>query len=293
MEGFDWWGLNRLFGDECMGLERFVTGIKPVEKPKESEKPKKIKGKENIEYATKSWAPMTGCEPFDCAVDERLRNSGGCWARKMANRMKGRFGYEEEEPFQITWHGDRIVKMGKREVRLIDKPLHWTNQRVATCFMGDLGCAPTHWQIEVLNVIRKSEKNFFFILTKQPHGLMGLGFPDNCLVGVTINLSRDLYRVYLLNQLNAKFKFVSLEPIYENIFKEIQIITEDKWLKQLAGLCWFIIGAQTNPEFQPKQSWVQRIEEIAKYLVIPVFMKDNLKYDNMQYDFPLFMEKSL
>lgn len=290
MEGFDWWGLNRLFGEIDMGLERFVKGIKPVETPKEQEKPK---GKENIEYSTKSWSPFSGCVPFDCAVNERLSDLGGCWARKFANRMKGRFGYDEKEPFKPTWHGDRIIKIGKKEIPLIEKPYHWKGERIATCFMGDLGCAPARFQVEILNVIQKTPDNFYFILSKQPHGLMGLTFPDNCLVGVTLNVSLDLYRLYLLNQLRATFKFASLEPIYGNIFKEIEIREKDKWLNQLAKLCWLILGAQTNPEFQPKAQWVDRILKIADWLVIPVFMKDNLKYKEMRYEFPLFMEGTL
>ena len=74
----------------------------------------------SIQYADRSWNPLTGCNgPFGpgCAH---------CWARSMANRLRGRVGYPYDRPFAPVLHLDRL-----------DDPTHWKKpQIIATCFMG-------------------------------------------------------------------------------------------------------------------------------------------------------------
>jgi len=64
-----------------------------------------------IEWAEESWNPITGCTP----VSEGCAH---CYARPMANRLKGRFGYPKDDPFQVTFHPGRL-----------DEPLKWKKPR--------------------------------------------------------------------------------------------------------------------------------------------------------------------
>jgi len=75
-----------------------------------------------IEWADETWNPVTGCTP----VSEGCKN---CYARRMANRMRGRFGYPEDDPFRpATIHEDKL-----------SQPLKWKEpRRIFVCSMGDL-----------------------------------------------------------------------------------------------------------------------------------------------------------
>ncbi|MHA1425538.1 MAG: DUF5131 family protein [Candidatus Helarchaeota archaeon] len=115
-------------------------------------------GKKNIEYANESWNPYSGCYPVNCAVDQHLKNTGGCWARRMADRMAGRYGYDKLRPFQPTWHAEQL-----------EKPLHWKKpRRIAACFMGDIAWADDFQQIQILNISRKTPQHIYYYLTKLP-----------------------------------------------------------------------------------------------------------------------------
>lgn len=74
-----------------------------------------------IEWCDVTWNPITGCSP----ISEGCQN---CYAKRMANRLRGRFGYPEEDPFRIEFHPDKF-----------DLPLRWKKSRkIFVCSMGDL-----------------------------------------------------------------------------------------------------------------------------------------------------------
>jgi protein gp37 len=47
-----------------------------------------------IEWAQESWNPITGCSP----ISEGCEN---CYAKRMANRLRGRYGYPADDPFRV------------------------------------------------------------------------------------------------------------------------------------------------------------------------------------------------
>ena len=94
-------------------------------------------GKTSIEWCDKSWNPITGCSP----VSEGCLH---CYAKRMANRLKGRYGYSKDDPFRVTFHPDRL-----------DEPLHWKRpSRIFVVSMGDL----FHEQVKTIWVDRKSTR---------------------------------------------------------------------------------------------------------------------------------------
>lgn len=58
-------------------------------------------GDTQIEWTDKTWNPVTGCTP----ISEGCAN---CYAKRMANRLRGRCGYPEDEPFRVTLHEDKL-----------------------------------------------------------------------------------------------------------------------------------------------------------------------------------------
>jgi len=56
-----------------------------------------------IEWADKVWNPITGCTPISAGCQH-------CYARKMARRLAGRYGYPADDPFRVTWRvGARVM----------------------------------------------------------------------------------------------------------------------------------------------------------------------------------------
>ena len=77
--------------------------------------------KTKIEWADAVWNPITGCTPISPGCQN-------CYAKRMAQRLRGRCGYPKEDPFRVTMHLERFIE-----------PLRWKKPRkVFVCSMGDL-----------------------------------------------------------------------------------------------------------------------------------------------------------
>lgn len=78
-------------------------------------------GNTKIEWTDKTWNPITGCTP----ISEGCQH---CYARRMARRLAGRYGYPESpHEFDVALHPDRL-----------NEPLYWKGpQRIFVCSMGD------------------------------------------------------------------------------------------------------------------------------------------------------------
>ena len=212
--------------------------------------------KKSIEYSNKSWNPYSGCNHIEkgiCSVGTR------CWAYRMANRLKGRYGYNKYHPFRPTLHYDKLKQ-----------PLKWKKPRmIASCFMGDIACCPDFYLYEIMKVVRHCPQHIFYFLTKDPLevGRKEVHFPDNAYIGVTVNRQNDVHRIVEMNKIDAKVKYVSFEPVYEHITFNPN------------SLDWIIIGSQTNPTLHPDHDDVQHILNLADECNVPVFMKPNLEWN--------------
>jgi protein gp37 len=110
-----------------------------------------------IEWTDETWNPVTGCTPISPGCDN-------CYARRMANRLRGRHGYPKDEPFRPgTLHADKL-----------DQPLRWRKpRRVFVCSMGDLfhpDVEPEHIAA-IFGVMAASPRHTFMVLTKRPSSM--------------------------------------------------------------------------------------------------------------------------
>ena len=210
--------------------------------------------KTKIEYLDYTVNLIVGCSGIGCAVRKK------CWAMRMAKRKKHKCSLCYT--FTPHFHLERM-----NEPLELKKP-----SRIGLNFMGEtfdtafLNVESITYYSEMLWMIEKAPQHMFLILTKQPQNIPdSLVFPDNVWLGVTVNRTADLWRIEELKKKKAKVKFVSFEPLYENLgnidFKCIH---------------WIIIGAQTRPTFLPMPQWIDSIVEQAKQRQIPIFFKDNL-----------------
>lgn len=229
-----------------------------------------------------TWNPITGC----------FGTCDYCYARKLAKgRLKEKYmrrggvpsmtpaiKLEPEQPgpfYPRFWSGKLYQPLRVR------RPCG-----IFTCDMSDLfGIGiPEYWTRQVLQVIKNAPHHRFYLLTKQPQNLAKWSpFPPNAWVGVTAT-NRDMLRsaVSVLYQVEAKIKYISLEPLLD------WQIGSTKELRNLIALVdWVIIGSVTKHPDLPKPEfwWIREIVNAGVEAGISVFLKNNL-FDILPFCYP-------
>jgi len=209
----------------------------------------------------------------------------------MAQRLRGRFGYPQEEPFAVTWHPERILD-----------PFHWKKpQNVFVCSMGDLfhPRVPIEWLRPVFRVMLQAPQHSFQVLTKRPGrmawwakmmpSVMGAAWPDNVWAGTSVENEKYLPRLDVLARVPAKVRFVSLEPLLGPVDlrpwlgRDWRCVNCQTWNHTKDGaitlakaicecgvgqgtwavdrpLSWVIVGGESGPGARPmEEEWVRSI----------------------------------
>ncbi len=224
--------------------------------------------KTGIEWCDYTWNPVTGC----------TRGCSYCYARRMAQRLRGRAGYPQDEPFKPTFHSEVL----------------WTKQmpkkpsRIFVCSMGELFSpdVPDSWVGQIFSRVLALPQHTFVFLTKNPHLLAKWNpWPENAWVGASIegggfaipNLQRLAGKPGDFLTIDASVKFISFEPLlYTPSPFALYRLTE---AMLLGVINWLIIGAQSGPGCEkhwPRREWVDELVAAADQAGVPVFMKPNL-----------------
>lgn len=127
---------------------------------------------------------------------------------------------------------------------------------------------PDDWIQDIIDFTKVEYKHTFIFLTKNPIRYNDFKFPKNCWLGQTITAYKDYYRLMCNN-----IRFISFEPLLDNI-------GEYKYYAE-----WYIVGGLT-PKPKHKKEWVDNIVREARQDNIPIFLKDNLKYDEVIKEYP-------
>lgn len=209
-----------------------------------------------------TWNPVVGCSGEGCAV------YGNCYARRTAKRFKQRC--QKCYDFVPHLHPERLIQPANE----------LTPSGIFVCSMADLfdAALSNTARGQVLDVVERwGYHHRFILLTKQPQTMLQYnGSRDfhRAWCGTTINRRSDLWRLDYLKQVKAKVRFVSFEPLYEDL-GEINLTNID----------WLIIGGQTKPTIKPKDEWVLNIIR-QKIEGTPVFLKNNLEWPHNIQQFP-------
>lgn len=262
-------------------------------------------GSSKIEWTDVTWNPITGCSKVSPACDH-------CYARRMSNRLAGRFGYPGgsrepgADPFAVTFHPDRL-----------DEPLRWRKpRRVFVCSMGDLFHEDvTDDQIHAVFTFmsqRQCWKHTFMLLTKRPErmcqfitarikdgtvwreGVTRIPLP-NVWLGVTAeDQQRADERIPVLLATPAARRFVSAEPLLGPVdltaWLAARWTTEEqpddgmlwpdrkvhpyKSLRVQRGLNWVIVGGENGAGARPMHpKWASDILKECREADVPFFFK--------------------
>ncbi len=206
----------------------------------------------SIEWTDKTWNPVTGCTKLSKGCEH-------CYAAVMARRLKGMNKPKYANGFDVTIHNDALIE-----------PTLWKTPCVIfVCSMSDLfhKDVPFEFIDKVMGIIRKTPHHNYQILTKRAERMSEYfacrQIPQNARVGVTVECQATKFRLESLRNLNAPVKFISCEPLLEDL-GELNLI----------GIDWIIVGGESGAQARPmKEKWVLNIKEQADAKHIPFFFK--------------------
>ena len=115
--------------------------------------------------------------------------------------------------------------------------------------------------------MNSASQHLYQILTKRAERLYELssllGWSENIWMGVTVEASDYKYRIDYLRKTDAFVKFLSIEPLLEDLD-----------ILDLRGIDWVIVGGESGPGSRlMKPEWVRNIRKQCQKQNVPFFFK--------------------
>lgn len=206
-----------------------------------------------IEWTEQTWNPTTGCTKVSPGCKH-------CYAEVMARRLHaiGAPGYENG--FKLALHRGRLSQPLSRK-----KPTVYFVNSMSDLFHEDV---PDDFLDEVFSVIRKTPLHTYQILTKRairlPRYFTKRKCPPNVWLGVSVeDRTYGLPRIDCLRQVDARVRFLSVEPLLEDLGKF-----------DLMGIHWVIVGGESGHKARPmRENWVENVKRQADEAGVAFFFK--------------------
>lgn len=205
-----------------------------------------------IEWTDKTWNPITGCT-------KKSAGCAHCYAEVMTRRLKAMHLDKYQNGFELTLHKDEL-----------EQPLMWRGaHNIFVCSMSDIfhEDVPFEFVDKIMHVIAQTPQHRYQILTKRAERMAEYfadkSIPDNVWLGVTVECKDTKYRMEYLRNLKASVKFLSCEPLLEDL-DELNLDSID----------WIIVGGESGPKARPmKEEWVLNIKEQVEKQKAAFFFK--------------------
>jgi protein gp37 len=211
-----------------------------------------LNSKSKIEWTESTWNPVSGCTKISSGCEN-------CYAERMAKRLQamGTRGYEKG--FEVTLHPhalDKPLKMKKPQMIFVNS--------MSDIFHKDI---PDEYIVKIFEVMNKAHWHTFQVLTKRPERLEQIAhklkWSDNIWMGVTVESNNYIKRVDYLRDMDAKIKFLSIEPLIAPVDK-----------LDYANIDWVIVGGESGYGCREiKKEWVENIQIKCQQQNIPFFFK--------------------
>lgn len=205
-----------------------------------------------IEWTNETWNPVTGCTKYS-------QGCQNCYAEKMHKRLTAMGQEKYSKPFnEVVFHKEALSnhKFSRLDTK---RKLIFVNSMSDTFHIG-----VTDSQIkDILDECEWNDPNVFQILTKRAERLPDFEYPFNVWLGVTVEMARYKSRMLYLKQTNAKIKFLSCEPLLEDLGE-----------LDLTGIDWVICGGESGRNARPMHpDWVRNIQRQCQEQNVPFFFK--------------------
>ncbi len=219
-----------------------------------------------ISWASKTWNPFIGCRTVSPGCH-------ACYARAMINRMRGTPA--NPHPFDTvvrtkTWNDPKRWQREAEKAKRYDL--------VFTCSLSDFFIQDAdQWRPEVWKIIRDTPNLVYQILTKRPELIerrlptdWGIGY-KNCWMGVSVESKKYLKRMAVLRAIPAYVRFVSAEPLLEDITPDLE--------EYVDGFSQLIVGGESGNNSDlfrfMDHEWARRILKICRKHDIAFWFKQS------------------
>jgi protein gp37 len=211
----------------------------------------------NIEWTDATWNPVRGCTKISpgCAH---------CYAETFAERFRGVAGHPYEQGFDLRLVPEKLFE-----------PLSWkTPKSIFVNSMSDLfhPGVPDEYIRRVARVMAMADWHTYQVLTKRYERLRELlktklawaGALKHVWWGVSVeNRKHGLQRIEALREAPASLRFLSVEPLLEDLGQ-----------LNLQGISWVIVGGESGLGARPmNREWVASIRSQCDAANVPFFFK--------------------
>lgn len=205
-----------------------------------------------IEWTESTWNPVTGCSKISPGCKH-------CYAERMAIRLRAMGQPNYVRGFELTL-----------QEHMLELPLRWTKpQAIFVNSMSDLfhHDIPLEYIQRVFDVMRRADWHHFQVLTKRADRLLEVDrrihWTRNIWMGVSVENRKCFSRIDSLRKTGAHIKFLSLEPLLEDLGEF-----------DLTGIDWVIVGGESGPGARPmSSSWVRNLRDLCLAAQVPFFFK--------------------
>lgn len=211
--------------------------------------------KTKIQWTDATWNPFYGC-------------------RKVSAECKFCYMYRDQERYGRN--PSAIVK----SKTTFDKPLSWKEPKlIFTCSWSDWFIEEAdEWREELWKIIKSTPQHTYQILTKRPERIQkclpadwGQGY-SNVWLGVSLGTNEGLEHCKILGKIPAAVKFISAEPLLEDLTGLSEALHEYKF-------DWCIIGGESGNNKgkyrfrECKLEWISNIIDACRNYGVNVFVK--------------------
>lgn len=211
----------------------------------------------NIEWTDATWNPVRGCTKISPGCIH-------CYAETFAERFRGVPGHPYEQGFDL-----RLVP------EKLNEPLKWSAPRmVFVNSMSDLfhDRVPDDYIEQVADVMVKANWHTYQVLTKRADRLQQLLSGKLCRAAAAANIwwgvsvenkKYGLPRIDFLRQTPAQVRFLSIEPLLEDLGE-----------LNLSRIHWAIVGGESGRGARPmEREWVLSILRQCRVQDVRFFFK--------------------
>lgn len=209
--------------------------------------------KSKIEWTEETWNPTTGCTK----VSAGCKN---CYAETMAIRLKAMGAPGYENGFDFTIMPKRLEQPLKKK-----KPTKYFVNSMSDLFHEEMDAL---FLDKIMGVIDLTPQHIYQILTKREDAMFAYfqkrSIPENIWLGVTVeDKKHGVPRIDKLRDLPAKIKFLSVEPLLEDLGKI-----------NLQGIDWVIVGGESGAKARPmKPEWALKVKRQCEEQNVAFFFK--------------------
>lgn len=196
-----------------------------------------------IEWTEQTWNPTTGCNKISPGCKH-------CYAETMAHRLQAMGAPGYENAFALQLHEQRLGQPLTRK-----KPTVYFVNSMSDLFHEDISDS---YLDDVFSVIDRTPHHTYQILTKRserlPRYFSSRKCPENVWLGVSVeDRQYGIPRIDHLRQVEAQIRFLSVEPLLEDI-----------GIVDLTDIHWVIVGGESGPKARPmKEKWVANVQRQA------------------------------